>query len=337
MSGLLVTVLLSSHNGERYLSQALDSMIAQTYTNWEWVLVDNASTDGTAGIMESYRLRWPERVRMLRNREKLDLADSLNRGLEAVRGSYIARMDDDDVAHPDRLKLQAEALNRDPELVMVGTSAYCYHESTGMVGEFMPSLDSVQLRIALCWYNPFMHASVMFRRIDRKGNPVAYPTAYSFSEDYGLWAQLACSGRVGVLEQKLMTYRRRQGGMTGTGRERQLESTRLVSMWYTGELTRGTPLEGCQPEKIRDWVNEPMLPDALRLKRVKQIFDAAARSPFVSPREKSRAFMSWAESFLDRESWRHLLCVDVGRLLRACGRESLRYGLRRLGKPMLAC
>jgi hypothetical protein len=330
MSEPLVSVLLSSHNGERYLAQALDSMAAQTYGNWEWVLVDNASTDGTAGIMESYRLHRSDRVRVLRNKDKLDLAESLNRGLEAIRGSLIARMDDDDISHPDRLSRLVAAMETDSGLVMAGTVAERLDEATGLTDLFMRPCDPIRASIALCWYNPFIHSSVMFRRSKPDGSPVRYPTRFSHAEDYALWAELSCVGRVEMLPHITLTYRKRAGGMTGSRRDLQLSSTREVSAWYTRTFTDETALAGVTPDQIRSWIEDPGVPNRERINNVRRLFQRAARPAFMRSGEGPRALMDWAAPCLDAGTLSQLMVGDSRRLLLCAGlREAFRYAARR--------
>lgn len=330
MSEPLVTVLLSSHNGERYLAQALDSMGAQTYANWEWVLVDNASEDGTPAIMESYRARWPERVRIVRNDEKLDLADSLNRGLEAARGELIARMDDDDLSRPDRLARLVALLEAEPRMMLAGTVAERLDEATGLTDLFMRPCDAVRARIALCWYNPFIHASVLYRRRKPDGTAVRYPTRFSHAEDYGLWAELARVGRVVVAPEASLLYRKRAGSMTGSRRDLQVASTREVSAWYTRVFTEGTELAGATPEQVRAWMEDPGVPDRHRIGNVRRLFQLAARPAFMQPDEGLRGLMDWAAPCLNAGTWSQLMVGDSRRLLLCAGlRQTLRYAARR--------
>lgn len=326
----LVTVLLSSHNGEKYLRQALDSMAAQTFTDWEWVLVDNASTDGTGSIMDDYAETQSGRIRVVHNPVKLDLADSLNVGLAVARGRYVARMDDDDVAHPERLQRQVGELEADSRLMLLGTQAYRVDEVTGLADDFTWYLDPVRLRLCLCWYNPFMHASVMYRRLNGAGQPVAYPTRYSFAEDYGLWAELVSAGRTKIMKDRLMTYRKRAGSMTGSGRTLQLESSHKVSEWYTRALFKDTPFAQATPDDIRAWIEDVEFPSAERIAVVMQLFAGAGRTLWATRREAQAGFLQWAVPFLDRFKVPALFQPQPLRLLLACGGRAPRYVAHRL-------
>lgn len=329
-----MTVLLSSHNGEKYLRQALDSMAGQTFSDWEWILVDNASNDGTAAIMDSYVATFPGRVQVLRNDRKLDLADSLNVGLRRARGRYVARMDDDDLSQPDRLAAQVSAMDQDPELMLVGTLARRLHEDSGVMEDYGSMLHPVRLKIALCWFNPFIHTSIMMRRVAHNGRCVSYPTAYSYAEDYGMWAELARLGRIRILPQRLITYRKRGGGMTGTGRALQLESTQKVSAWYSKVFTAVSSWTDATPEAMREALEEPSMPTALRIAHVREVFRAAGRTLGTTHAEQQAAFRDWAEAFLDQLAWSHLLKVEAIRLACACGGAAGLYVLRRAARRM---
>ena len=113
-----VTVLMPVYNGERYLREAIDSILDQSFRDFEFLILDDGSTDGTADIIRSYR---DERIRFLANPERLRLSGALNRGMAEARGSFIARMDADDIARPHRLARQLAFLRRNPEVGICGT------------------------------------------------------------------------------------------------------------------------------------------------------------------------------------------------------------------------
>ncbi len=329
-SSPVVTVLLSSHNGEKYLRQALDSMAAQTFTDWEWVLVNDGSTDHTPDIFMEYLSRFGPRVKVLHHKIKEGLTESLNEGLAHAAGTYIARMDDDDIAHPDRLARQVGVMESDPELVLLGTAGFRLDEKTGMVGNYMPHLDPVRLRIVLCWHNPFLHSSVMYRARLFREKKLSYPREYPAAEDYAMWAVLAEEGGVAVLPEKLITYRSRLSSVTGQRRELQLNSTRRVSEWYTRQLLKGGPLASAQPNDIRLLIEDEKFPSANRIKLVKQLYLMASRTPWVNPSDARAGFLNWAIPFLDRYKLKALFHPERFRLLTACDGLALWYVIHRV-------
>jgi len=115
-----VTVLMPVYNGERYLNEAVDSILGQTFTDFEFLIIDDASTDKTPEILRSYD---DPRIRVVTNEENLGLSKSLNKGLALARGEFIARMDADDVSYPYRLQVQHEFMTQHPGAGVIGSWA----------------------------------------------------------------------------------------------------------------------------------------------------------------------------------------------------------------------
>lgn len=188
----LVTVLLATHDDARYLREAVDSVLLQTERDLELVIVDDASSDETAEILGSVE---DGRVRILRNDEQRGLAASLNRGLDESDSRYVARLDADDVALPQRLERQL-ARARDGGIAVVG-SAVRDLDTNGARGRLhrMP-----ETKAAVRWHaffsSPFFHPAVLADREALGG--LRYDTEFLESEDYDLWTRLLATGAEGV-------------------------------------------------------------------------------------------------------------------------------------------
>ena len=115
-----ITVLMPVYNAERFLSEAIDSILHQTLTNFEFLIIDDGSTDNSLKIINSYR---DQRIILVRNGTNLGITASLNKGIELAKGHLIARMDADDISYPDRLQKQYDYLNQHPDCAMVSTLA----------------------------------------------------------------------------------------------------------------------------------------------------------------------------------------------------------------------
>jgi glycosyltransferase involved in cell wall biosynthesis len=194
---------MSVYNGQDYLRQALDSLVNQTLTDREIVVVDDGSTDGSAEILDSYGNQL--RVHRQANRGQ---TRALNTGLHLARGKYIARMDQDDVAEPERLQKQAEFLEAHPEVGLLG-SAYHEMDATGHVFRTVyPPTDDGALRTTLVKYNPFMHSAVMFCR-DLLEQTGYYDESerYRHFQDLDLWIRLAQHSQMANLPDPLMRRR----------------------------------------------------------------------------------------------------------------------------------
>jgi glycosyltransferase involved in cell wall biosynthesis len=200
----LVTVLLAVSNGERYLATALESVLRQTVTDLELLVVDDGSTDATPAILEQVA---DSRLRVLRNEERQGLAASLNRGLGKASARYVARLDADDVAMPRRLERQLARVQGDARIGILGT-AVLELDAAGRPGAvaFLPSgRDAV--RWAALFSAPFYHPSVLVDRelLDRHG--LRYDPAYLESEDYDLWTRLLAHTDGDNLPEPLLLYR----------------------------------------------------------------------------------------------------------------------------------
>lgn len=327
-----VTVLMATRNGAAHLRQALESMAAQTFGDWEWVIVDDGSTDDTPTILGEYQARLEGRVTVLRHRESCGLTISLNRGLNAARGRFVARMDDDDIAHPRRLERQVTAMARDEDLLVLGASGYRLNAATGLVRPYQQPLDPVRIRLCLCWFNPIMHASVLFRRVAPDGTPLRYDERFGAAQDYDLWTRCSLVGGVDILEEPLITYRETPGGITAERRAEQLEATARIAESYARRVVAGTELAECQPSELRTLVDGQSFPDAERIRRVRILLDAVSRLPGVSRDQCRKALALWAEPFLDGVRFPALFRGNGGRLLRACGRHGVAYLLQRAGR-----
>ena len=209
---------MSVLNGEAYLRLAIDSILGQGFIDFEMLIIDNASTDGTAAILDSYI---DARIVRLRNDRVLTLTESLNRGLNKARGKYVARLDSDDVASPIRLERQVDYLDSHENVVLIGTHARKIDDHGTVIGEFTPPIDSEELYQTLAHSNPFVHSAVMFRR-DAAFD--GYPKKFIYAQDFALWLVLAQRGRLAMIGEPLVDMREHG---TRIGRSPMYEDARI--------------------------------------------------------------------------------------------------------------
>jgi glycosyltransferase involved in cell wall biosynthesis len=209
----MVTVLMAVYNGQRYLREAVQSILNQTFRNFELLVVDDASTDGSRAILESFD---DPRLRVLHHAANRGLSRSLNDGLAQARGRYIARMDADDVSEADRLARQVDFLERHADVVAVG-SWYTFIDGEGReVGRRWTPCDDVQVRWTLQFCSPFAHGAVTMRRDALAGEAEVYNESLRYAMDYDLWVRLAARGRLANLDRFLFCWRMAPGSMTST-------------------------------------------------------------------------------------------------------------------------
>jgi glycosyltransferase involved in cell wall biosynthesis len=234
MNSPLVSILMPVRNEERFLKSALASIRAQTFEQWELVVVDDGSVDGTAGILESFAA--DPRVKVLRNREK-GLVAALNYGFRECRAPFVARMDGDDVSHPERLKTQLDIFTANPDVGLVASSFRHFPRGAIKVGmlayeEWQNSLASHDRIMAdLFVESPFVHPGVMFRR--EVLSSLGGYRDMGWAEDYDLWLRMAHAGvRFARSEKPLLFWRDRPQRATRTMAEYTAEAFRRCKIHH---------------------------------------------------------------------------------------------------------
>lgn len=220
MSDPGVSVIMSVFNSEKYLGEAVESILNQTHRDFEFIIVDDCSTDGSPDILNEYTRKDP-RIRLLKNEKNLGLTKSLNRAISQAKGKYIARMDSDDAALEDRLARQVEFMEYHPDVVLLGTAFYEIDASGKELSRKMFPLSDREIRRILIKYNPFCHASVLIRRA-ALAETGPYDEHISKTQDYDLWFRLANKGRVANLSDFLMKRRYEGGNISISGENEQL-------------------------------------------------------------------------------------------------------------------
>ena len=199
-----LSVLLPVYNGASHLREAIESILSQTYADFELIVIDDGSTDDSLSILEEYA---DSRIRVFSHTNR-GLAASLNRAIGLAKGRYVARQDQDDVSLPQRFEKQVRFLKEHPTAGMVGTWARILagNAETGRVHRH-PS-DNATLKFALMFDNPFVHSSMMIRKsvFDSVGVYTTDPSRQP-PEDYELWSRIARAFDVANIPEVLHIYR----------------------------------------------------------------------------------------------------------------------------------
>lgn len=199
-----ITVLLTVYNRES-ISKTIESILSQTYQDFELLIIDNASTDKTQYIIKSYS---DKRIRLYINEKNMGQTYSLNRGLALARGEYIARIDADDICLPKRLEIQADFLDKNPEFGFCGSWVrYITDNDILTVTMKMPTSDT-SLRAMQVFACGMYHPSAMYRKSIVKSNNLTYDSKIVISEDYELWRKLLIYSKGLNIPQILIYYRK---------------------------------------------------------------------------------------------------------------------------------
>lgn len=200
----LLTVLMPVYNGEKYLAEAIDSILCQTFTDFEFLIINDGSIDGTSDILKKYQQK-DKRIRVISHKKNHGLVASLNEGLKAAKGEYIARMDADDISLPSRLENQLNYLKSHPEIGVLGTSYQCI-TSQGILGKVVhPYTDPAVNSFFGLLFNPVAHPTACFQK--KTVQSEGYRESMLYAEDFNLWSAIRSQTQFSNLSEILLYYR----------------------------------------------------------------------------------------------------------------------------------
>ena len=220
-----ISVIMPAYNAEKYLREAIDSILAQTFADFELIVINDCSRDGTEQIILSYQ---DPRIVYLKNEKNLGVAGTLNQGLKVAQGQYIARMDADDRSVPTRFEKQVAYLDANPKTVLCGSKVTVFSDDGAQRVGHYPTEDA-QIRAALLFACPIAHPSVMIRRDALQAWNLRYEEAFEKVEDYRLWSRLAECGQLHNLPEPLLYYRKHPGQVCATSPQVQYEGKLRLS------------------------------------------------------------------------------------------------------------
>lgn len=216
MSEPEASVLMPVYNGAPYLREAIDSILSQTFTNFELILLNDASPDDSEVIIKTYT---DSRIRYYRNQTNLGISESRNKLMDLARGKYLIIMDDDDISFPVRLERQIEFMNSHSDITMAG--AWCELFGVPPDQKLITRLKYLFYNLGWVWTqknnpgweemfccNPIMHTTSILRKADLERHHIRYNSVYSPAEDYDLCRQILTSGlKLANIPQLMVKYR----------------------------------------------------------------------------------------------------------------------------------
>lgn len=203
-----ISVVMPTYNASKYVSEAIESTLKQSFFDFEFIIVDDGSTDNTREIIRSYD---DNRIKLVENEH--NFIGSLNKGLELAGGKYIARMDADDIMHIDRLKIQYSIMEAKPEIDICSAWMAPFGDNIpkGSVSRSLSGLIDAPL-LQLLQACIFFHPTIMMRVSFIRHNQLKYDKDYVYAEDYKLWTEAAkCGGTFFIEAQPLLYYRVSKG------------------------------------------------------------------------------------------------------------------------------
>ncbi len=215
-----ISVIMSVYNGVRHVKEAINSVLQQTFTDFEFLIIDDASRDDTASLLEEYKNR-DGRIKIITNQHNIGLTKSLNKGIKESRGAYIARLDADDICLPERFAKQVSFMENHPVCGMTSVWAEIIDDSGNYKRTIKYPTENNKLKKALIHYNPFFHSGLLVRKsvFDTVG---LYDEDWKFAQDYELYFRISKKFDIANIPEVLLKYRESARSVTGSKNRKQI-------------------------------------------------------------------------------------------------------------------
>lgn len=271
-----ISVILPVYNGQEYLVESINSVLTQSFADFELIIINDGSTDGSVKMIE--KLDDP-RIRFFQQPNK-GLAATLNRGISLAKGEYIARQDQDDVSFQSRFARQVNFLDANQEVGMVGTGAEIWVGNNRTNRLLSHPTEYALLKFAMLFDNHFVHSSVMLRRsVLNKVGGYAVASARQPPEDYELWSRVMKDYKLANLPDVLVAYREVVGSMSRTGQSPFLRNLITISSeniaWASGHSVEEAEIIALS--KLIHGVNDN-IPGKARFREMRNILTLAANN-----------------------------------------------------------
>jgi len=262
-----VSILMSVYNAELYLDETIKSILSQTFIDFEFLIVDDKSTDDSLLILKKYT---DKRIKLFENEINKGYVKSLNFLISISRGKYLARQDADDISDPIRLFEQVEFLDNNPDTLMCGSNFYTIGER--MLRSNVP-INDCQIRSYLLFNNPICHSTVMMKKtIFSDFCPEMYDHSMIPSEDYALWFEVSKYGKIANLAKNLLQYRIHDSNISSRKKTVQIETANKVRTNAFKELLN-YDLNQEETELINLLFNEELFFPKNELEKIINFFD----------------------------------------------------------------
>lgn len=274
-----ISVISAVYNSEAYLREAVESVLNQRFRDFEWIIVNDCSTDNSIAIIESYQ---DPRIRILHNEKNQGLAASLNKAIQHSQGEYLLRMDTDDICRPDRFEKQVAFMEQHPEISIAGSWVQLFGE---WKGTWKTARTYEEIKVRLLFNSALAHPSVIMRRKDMLENGLTYNEELRKAQDYDLWVRAAEKVKLANIPEVLLEYRLLPSEKT---KEVVIYANRIIYATRDRQLARlgivlndqekdqlhyitSNKLKSCDPK-----IASSILKRILESNREKKIYDAHA-------------------------------------------------------------
>lgn len=257
----LVSVIMPAYNSEQYISNSVESILNQSYTNFEFIIIDDVSIDGTFNKLLEFKKK-DNRIILIKNKKKEGVTKSLNKAIKKARGRYIIRMDADDWSYPNRFKLQVELMEKNPEVVVSGSYIEICDSTLKTKNLRKYHLDDAIIRKHIFRYSPFAHPATIWNAVILK--KTLYNEAIEVSQDYELYFRIGRMGKFMNIDKPLLRLRMHNDSVSIRKSDLQWKTTVLIR--FNAVLLHG--YEMSKFDKLYNFLQEigiGLLPIKMRL------------------------------------------------------------------------
>lgn len=263
-----ITVLMPTYNGAKHIRTAIDSVLSQTFSDFELLIVNDGSGDDTLKVINSYN---DNRIRIVTNEVNIGITKSLNRGLKEARGEYIARLDDDDIALPERLQKQCNFLNTHQDVVLVGSFVEYIDKNGNPIRIRKTPIKPRVIQYELIYANCFYHSALMFRK-EEILSIGGYNEDFKHAQDYELFSRLRDGYKLANIPEVLIQYRMNPDSIVASPASQEIVHANALATIrkLVAQHTNVTD------EEFDVFINAIILKTPKRILSVKEIFRAHA-------------------------------------------------------------
>lgn len=220
---------MPAYNSGKYLKEAIDSILNQSFTNFELIIINDGSTDNTEEILNNYT---DERIKKLRHNSNLGNYPARNYAMRNAKGKYIAVMDSDDISKPDRLQIQFDYMEQNPDVGCAGFGAEIVNEKGNVIcnHSFLMDYERVKSSLKIC--NPMIHSALILRASVLKQNNLKYDELFRYAADYELLTRLVQFTNVVKLPDIILQYRIHPNQISSTKANEQMDFSNIIKELY---------------------------------------------------------------------------------------------------------
>lgn len=229
----MISVVMPCRNSQKYINRSIESILNQSFENFEFIILDDASTDATIDIIDSYK---DNRIKLIREPIRRGNYYLRNKGIEISNGDYICTMDSDDISNYSRLLCQYNYLNKNQNVAVVGSNCIFIDEFENEIYRSKIPENSDILKVLMLKQNTLIHSTTLIRKKILTSRNINYNVSYTYAADYDLWFQILLNGTLAVLPEYLLSYRIHADQISNQFRKDQVFFSKKIRLRFLSKI-----------------------------------------------------------------------------------------------------